>query len=66
MIIRDSLTGKEYRGLVDDELIKVFNNVADENKRLKLTLEKKDELLKDVLKINENLQKRIWELEDGG
>ena len=57
---------KAFYFIVDDILnVKIFvarlNCINDENERLRTALERKDELLKDVLKVNENLLKKIDE-----
>ena len=48
----------------DIELLDMLNNLHEENQRLHLTLQKKNELLTDVLKVNGNLEKKIREMED--
>ena len=58
----------KFIGFDDEESANVFceelNNLHNKNQRIKYTLEKKEELLRDVLKVNDNMVKKIRELEN--
>ena len=62
--IKDTLTGKSYIGLVDSSFIDLVNSLAAENESLKERLRDKDKLLYNELVVQENLLKRIKELEE--
>ena len=62
--ILDTVTNKRYIGLVDSSFIDLVNSLAAENESLKERLRDKDKLLYNELVVQENLLKRIKELEE--
>ena len=47
-----------------DKFVECLNELHEDNHRLTHTLQKKEELLREVLKTNDNLTKKIRELEE--
>ena len=68
--IKSDDTGYNYtiqengNDLSDIDAVFLLNELHEDNQRLELTLQKKEELLRNVLKVNDNLTKKIRELEE--
>lgn len=61
--IIDNETGKEYKYLIDDELLKLLNELHEENRLLKLKSETKLFSRRELEKENEQLQQELFESE---
>lgn len=62
----DNKTGKEYDCLIDDDLLKLLNELAEENKKLKQVAEKNKKLKQEVASENSILWNEILILRKQG
>lgn len=65
--IIDNKTGKEYKYLIDDELLKLLNELAEENRQLKEDIDELDKKSDEKIRLireNTRLKKKLKEHND--